>query len=242
MSPAVVFVALVLAAQVPDPKLPRVRYTVPLAVNADFAGKLLLRGHKLDDVTAITCAETGVTLKPVGKGRKAAPPGSQSVQASGDTEIEVEITLPKTYRPATVPLVVSGPGGRAKAFLLAIDSPGTVAEKEPNNGFTTATPLTLPATVAGVIQGDRDVDVYSFTLAAGQTARVTTIGTKLGSPAELTLTAWDADRHIMAAPDGTGGPEPSVSFTAPRAGVYFVSVAELGDRGGAGFGYRLKVR
>ena len=241
MTAAVTLAAVVLTAAVPDPKLPRVRYAVPLAVPAGFAGRVVLRGYKLDDITSVASTGAGVTVTLPGKGRKANPPTAVSARVGGDTELDLAVTVPPGFV-GPVPLTVAGPGGRSRPFPLPLDPAGVVAEKEPNDGFAAAQPLTLPATVAGVIQGERDVDVFRLELAAGRTVRVTTTGAAYGSPAELSLTAWDAGRRIVAASAAAAGPEPTLTFTAATAGVYFVSVVELGDRGGPGFGYRLAAR
>ena len=238
---AVVSAGLLLTPALPDPAVPRVRYAVPLAVPAGFAGKLTVRGHKLDAVTAASAAGPGGAVKVAGKGRKAAVPGGVSPAAAGDTEIDLEVSVPKDFGGPAVLLAVTAPGGRSKPFPLPLDPPGVVAEVEPNDGFAQAQRLTLPVTVAAVIQRERDVDVFMFTLAAGQPVRAAVTAAKLGSPAELTLTAWDADRRIVAALDGSTGPEPAIDFVAPRAGAYYLTVGEVRDAGGPGFGYRLAV-
>lgn len=232
---------LLLGRTVPDPAAPRPLVAVPLAVPAGFAGKVTVRGLKLDGLTSVT-ADGGVTAKLVGKGRKAAPPKDTTARKAGDTESEIELSVPKGFAGGHVTLTLTAPNKKPVPFRLTIDPAGTVAEVEPNDGFAQAHLVMLSATVAGVIQREKDVDVFEFKLTAGQRVRVEVDAAKLGSPADLTLTAWDADRHILASADDTpAGPDPAVEFTAPRAGDYFVSVAEASDRGGPAFGYRLRV-
>ena len=220
----------------PDPAAPRPLYAIPVAVAPTYAGRVTLRGHKLDGVKQVACAVPGVTVKVLGNARKTSPASTLSLARTGDTEVDVELKLPKDFRGDSVPLVLTA-GPRSRPFALPVDPPGVVAEKEPNNGFAQAQKLTLPATFAGVVSGDRDVDVVQFTLAAGQTVRVEAV--TLGSPLDPTLTLWDADRHILASADDRGGH--IITFTAPRAGTYFASVADANDQSGGLFGYRLRV-
>ncbi len=224
------------ARTAPDPNAPRPLYGVPVAVSPGHAGKVTLRGRKLDGVKQVTCTVPGVTVKVVGTARKTNPPNTLSADRAGDTEVDVELTLPKDFRGDALPLVLTA-GKRARPFSLPVDPGGVVTEKEPNNAFTQAHKLALPATFAGVISGERDVDVVTFALTAGQVVRVEAINH--GSPADLVVTVWDADRHIVAAADDRAGH--AVTFTAPRAGNYYVSVSDANDQSGGLFGYRLRV-
>jgi len=200
-----------------------------------------VRGLKLDTLTSVT-ADGGVSAKLVGQGRKSVPPKDTSAKKAGDTEAEIELSLPKGFAGEAVTLTLTAPKTKPVPFRLTIDPPGTVAEVEPNDGFAQAQLVTVPVRFAGVIQREKDVDVVKLKLAAGERVRVEIDAAKLGSPADLTLTLWDADRHILAAADDTpAGPDPALDYTAPAAGDYFVSVAEASDRGGPAFGYRLRI-
>ena len=67
--------------------------------------------------------------------------------------------------------------------------------------------------------------------------------TRLGSPADLRLTLYDAGDFVLAESDDTrGAPDPSISFKLPRDGVYDLGVQESNDLGGPQFGDRLVVK
>ena len=120
---------------------------------------------------------------------------------------------------------------------------GDVAEKEPNDGFAQAQPLTLPATVAGTIGREKDTDVYQFAGKAGQTVTVDVIAAKLGAPTDALISLYDADRRVIVTADDTDGhPDPTLSVKLPKDGVYYVSVLESNDLGGPQFGYRLRIK
>lgn len=241
-------VALVLASALfaqdkpkPPPKdAPSIRYPVPLTVPPGQKTKVTLRGAKLDGVTVVTAAD-GVTAKVLGKGKKVAVPNGYPADQIGDTEIEVEIDVPKGFAAGHVPLVAVAPGGSSEPHRLTVSSPST-AEKEPNDGFDTAQEVTLPATVEGSIGKEKDVDVFRFAGKKGQTVTVRADAARLGSPADLLLTVSDADKRTLKLVDDAGGQaDPSVTLTLPADGVYFVSLIESRDLGGPTFGYRLRV-
>lgn len=241
-------VALVLASALiaqdrpkPSPKeVPAVRYPVPLAVPPGKKTKVTLRGAKLDGVTEVTAAD-GVAVKVLGKGKKAAVPNGYPADQFGDTEIEVEVDVPKGFAADHVSLVAVAPGGKSEPYRQTVSPPG-IAEKEPNDGFDQAQEITLPATVEGTIGKEKDVDVFRFAGKKGQTVTVRAEAAKLGSPADLLLTVSDADRRTLKLVDDMGGQaDPAVTLTLPADGVYFVSLIESRDLGGPAFGYRLRV-
>lgn len=226
----------------PVPKdLPVVRYPVPLVVPPAAKTKVTLRGAKLDAVTEVKTTEAGITVKLVGKGKKAGVPNNYPAEKIGDTEVEIELDLPKEFTGDTVPLTAVSPGGTSEMYTLTVNR-GGVAEKEPNDGFDTAQELKLPAIVDGTVGKEKDADVFRFTGKKGQTVRVAVPAAKLGSPADLLLTVYDAEkRPLKVVDDVDGNPDPSATVTLPADGVYYLSLIEAHDLGGTGFGYRLKV-
>jgi Bacterial pre-peptidase C-terminal domain len=220
---------------------PRVQYPMPLAVAPGAKVKVILRGQKLDAVTEVK-ASVG-TVKLVGKtGRKAAVPNNFPAKKLGDTEVEFELELPKDFAGEFVELTAVSPGGTSEPYKLTV-AKGDVAEKEPNDGFAQAQPLTLPASVAGTIGREKDTDVYQFTGKAGQTVTVDGIAAKLGAPTDALISFYDANRRLLATADDTDGhPDSTLAVKLPKDGIYFVSVLESNDLGGPQFGYRLRIK
>lgn len=219
---------------------PRVLYPMPLAVAPGAKVKVTLRGARLDAVTEVK-ASAGVA-KLLGKGRKAAVPNNYPAKKLGDTECDVEVELPKDFAGEVVELTVTSPGGTSEAHKLTVGKQD-VAEKEPNDGFAQAQPLTLPATVAATIGRERDTDVFRFTGKAGQTVSIEVTAAKLGAPTDTLVSLYDADRNVLATADDTDGhPDPILSVKLPKDGTYFVTVLEAHDLGGPLFGYRLRIK
>src|SRR5262245_55733288 len=110
---------------------PAVVVAVPLGAAPGATTKVILRGSKLDTATAVRSSEADVAVKLLNKG-KAAVPNQQEPAKVGDTQAEVEVTLPAGFAAATVSLVVVTPAGEAEPHALLVESGlPVIAEKEP---------------------------------------------------------------------------------------------------------------
>ena len=220
----------------PPVKVPqRALYTLPLAVTPGFAGKVTVRGFGLDTATEVTA--DGAVAKVAGKPRKAPPPQNVPPESTGDTEVDVELAVPKDSAGAGVAIKV----GRANAVNLNV-VPQLVAEREPNDGFATGQLLILPVTVHGTIEKPRDADVYRFVGRRGQRWRFVVTARKLGSPVDALMTLYDDRRRVVESSDDVGShADPSFTATLPRDGVYFLGVIDSHDQGGGIFPYLLSV-
>lgn len=102
----------------------------------------------------------------------------------------------------TLPLPKTAHGSRSTAHSPAVAErpdaipvehpmPEAISEVEPNDDFETATPLTLPGTVTGVLDsvedGRADADWFRFTASAGQTWIFETNAARTQSPADTII-------------------------------------------------------
>ncbi|MDB5313976.1 MAG: putative subtilase-type serine protease precursor [Gemmataceae bacterium] len=235
------------SAQKKDPEKkdqPRVLYSVPLVVAPGEKGKLVLRGKNLDAVKEVTVAGAdGAKVKVLG-GKKTAVGNNQPAERIGDTEVEIELDLPKGAKPGRVKLTAVGPGGGSAAYTLLLpDDTPAVKEKEPNDGFDQAQAIPVPAAVEGTIKGERDTDVYKFDGKKGDKLRIEVQAARFGSPVDALITVYDGGRRVVAAADDTdGSPDPALTVTLPRDGPFYVTVLDAHDLGGPQFGYRLVVK
>lgn len=224
-----------------EPKdTPHVLHPVPLAAAPGFKGKVLLRGLKLDDATEVKATDPKAVVKLVGKPKKAGPPKDYPAEKAGDTELELELELPKDFAANHVSLVITNPKGTSAPFKLLVDASPRTAEKEPNNDFATAQELVLPTTVDAVLSREHDFDLFRFAGKAGNKLHVEVKAARLGAPTDAYVVVYDADKRIIeTGDDAEGTTDPILHFTLPRDGVYFVSVIEAHDAGGPMFAYRL---
>jgi hypothetical protein len=224
----------------PDPK---VLYTIPLAVKPGEKQKLAVRGKNLDSVKEVKVAGADAKAKVLGA-KKVAVPNNYPGEKVGDSEVEIELELPKGAKPGAVRITAVGPAGESAphALLVADDTPA-VKEKEPNDGFDQAQPIPVPCAVDGTIKGERDVDVFKLDGKKGDKLRVVVLAAKYGSPLDPLITLYDANRQVVAAADDTAGSaDPVLTVTLPRDGPYFLTVIDAHDLGGPNFGYRLVVK
>ncbi|MFO0805987.1 MAG: PPC domain-containing protein [Gemmataceae bacterium] len=219
--------------------VPKILYSVPLAATPGTKQKLALRGKFLDTVKDVkVIGADGAKVKVLG-GKKTPAANNQPGERLGETELEIELELPKDAKPGAA-LVA---GDSAPYVLMLPDAAPAVAEKEPNDGFDTAQAIPFPAAVDATIKADRDADVFKFEGKKGTKVRIEVQAAKFGSPMDGFLSLYDTDRKLLAAIDDVkGSPDPVIEWTLPRDGTYFVTVIDAHDLGGPQFGYRLLVK
>jgi hypothetical protein len=239
-------VALPAMAQKEKPRgePPRAMYALPLAADAGKTSKLTLRGLRLDGATEVRVGDPKSTAKVVGKGRKAPISNQMSAELVGDTEIDVEVTLPADVPGGVVPISAVGPGGEGRPFFLLVnDDTARVKETEPNDGFKQPMTVAGPVVVEASFKQAQDPDVYRIEGKAGGRIRIAVQARRYGSPASVLLALYDAGGRIVTTGESSAdNPDPVLRATLPTAGFYFVSAIEASDQGGPMYAYRLVVR
>ena len=92
--------------------------------------------------------------------------------------------------------------------------------------------VTLASRIDDGPRGRRDVDLFRVSLAAGQRLTIDVAARSLATPSTLDsyLRLFDSKGRQLAANDDTSGtPDSLLSFTAPKAGVYYVGVSGSGN-------------
>ena len=217
---------------------------MPLTAKPGEKQKLLLRGKNLAAVTAVKGIGIDDMKVKLLSAKSAAVPTNYPADRVGDSEVEVELDLPRGAKPGEAKLIAVGGGGESTPYTLLIrDSLPAVVEKEPNDGFDQAQALTPPCAVEGTVKSERDVDVFQFAGKKGEIVVVEIQAAKFGSPLDPIVTVYDDRRRVVDSADATTGkPDPVVTLTLPRDGPYYISVMDANDLGGPNFGYRLIVR
>jgi hypothetical protein len=232
----------VLAASAQMKEGPRVLVPMPLGIPVGTPTRLTLRGLRLDTATEVRCQAPKATAKLLGKG-KASVPKAEDTPRLGDTQVEMELTLPPDYPGHSVTVSVVTAAGESPAQPLLVEREPILTEKEPNNGFREAQALTLPVELQGAIGQPQDVDVFRFEGKAGQRLVLEVFAARFGSPLDPLLTLYDAAGQILARNDDVdGSADARIEITLPGDGVYFLEVADANDQGGPQYLYRLSVR
>ncbi len=227
----------------PDDR-PKVVVAIPLGVTAGTAAKVTLRGLKLDGATEVRCQAPVSQVKLLAKGPAGGVPRGEDIPRVGNTQAEVEITLPADYPGSAVTVTVLTAAGESNAHRLVVDRFPAVAEKEPNNGFAQAQPIAFDQTVAGVIERGFDVDVYRFEGKAGQRITAEVFAARLGSALDSLLTLYTGDGQTLAANDDLGPStrDSRLEVTLPRDGTYYLVLIDANDHGSPAHVYRLSLR
>jgi len=231
--------------KLPEKKdLPKVLYAIPLIAKPGEKQKITLRGKFLAAVKEVKVSGAdGAKLKFLAA-KAAGVPNNYPAERIGDSEVEVELELPKDAKPGEVKLTAIGPAGESSAYtLLMRDGTPVVAEKEPNDGFEQTQPIAVPSAVEATIKGERDVDVYKIEGKKGDKLRIEVQAARFGSPVDAMLVLYDAGRAVVDSAGGTANnPDPVLVVTLPKDGAFILSVLDANDLGGGNFGYRLVVK
>jgi subtilisin family serine protease len=162
------------------------------------------------------------------------------------TPAEIRSAILSTTRPvaALAGKVATGGVLDAAAAVRAISAPTptravTTLRRDAGDTMPRAQPVaettgsvTLASRIGDGPRGRRDVDLFRVSLAAGQRFMIEVTAQRLTSPSTLdsSLRLFDSKGRQLAANDDTSGtPDSSLSYTAPKAGVYYVGVSGSGN-------------
>ncbi len=164
------------------------------------------------------------------------------------TAAEIRSALLATVTPAAALSGKVATGGLldAAAAVRAITQPAPTPERaittlRRDAGDTLPRAQSVVATTGSVMlasriddgpRGRRDVDLFRVSLAAGQRLTIDVAARSLATPSTLDsyLRLFDSKGRQLAANDDTSGtPDSSLSFMAPKAGVYYVGVSGSGN-------------
>jgi hypothetical protein len=158
----------------------------------------------------------------------------------GDSQLLAEITFPANFPAGLLEYSIATTAGNANGKILVLSAESVVEETEPNNGFREAQTFQVGKSLRGSIQGEKDVDVYTFLTKADQQFKVTvTSGGSLLMDAELLC--YDGRGQFLAAADDGESRDPALVFKSQSDGPVFVCVSSVHDLGGEWHSYLLVV-
>ena len=152
--------------------------------------------------------------------------------------------------PGTASLTVRRGALVSNRVSFAIDSVREIVEREPNNSPREAAKLALPVIVNGRIQAAGDVDVFAVSGRAGEQVVAEVTARRLGSPLDSVIELTDAAGARLALCDDvtdkgagliTHQADSRIMIALPSNGTFYLRVGDLQRKGGAEYGYRLRV-
>jgi hypothetical protein len=149
------------------------------------------------------------------------------------------LTIPASALPGVYDLRAVGLYGMSSPRAFVVSNRVECLEKEPNDTFASAQPVSLDGVVNGRIEKPGDVDCYQFRARAGQRIVLECLAERIDSQLRAVLEVYDAAGKRLAVNRGSTGIDPLVDFLVPADGTYFVKVFDLSYLGSAAHFYRL---
>ncbi len=233
---------------------PQLLIATPLGIVAGQATKVVLRGKRLDETKELQINGQANVAKILSKS-KSAPPQKLDANRAGDSQLEVELTLPADTKPGECELVAITDTGRSAVFKLFVDARPLTAEKEPNDGFAQAQAIHIGETLEGTLHQPQNVDVFRFDGQAGDKLICEVLAARRGSALDATLSLFDARRQWIDTADDLSNADVEeksptsdwsrrdarLEVTLPSSGKFFLVVQDANDLGGHTHPYRLHV-
>ena len=125
-----------------------------------------------------------------------------------------------------------------------------ITETEPNQTLETANRIEVPATVNGRIGSGGDVDYFVFSAKARETLVMEVLARRLDSPLDSILTLFNSKGQQILENDDTVDrseglvthhADSHLTYTFPADGDYYLRIADVEDKGGDEYAYRLSV-
>lgn len=161
----------------------------------------------------------GWNLKSPSKIQFAARPGDQEASTAKLERQEFENTL----------------------VLSLVDGPA-VTEQEPNDAATTTNRITVPCSVAGLIERVGDVDRFSFHAKKDSKWLIEVRSIALGFPLDAWVRIENEKGKEIARNEGSTLVDPNLEWTCPEDGEFVVAVGNRLQRGGPDYRYHLLVQ
>ena len=218
---------------------------VPLGLAAGTTAKIVVRGLLLDQASDVHLQDSPsggkIAIKLLSKG-KIGVPDKFEAKAAGDTQVEIEVTVPSDAPAGEANIVVTAPSGPTPPHPLLIAAKGTLLADKKAGSFRDAQPLAVGQSVDGTIESARQVHVYRIDATAGETIVADVEAARKGSLLDSLLTLYDAQGHVVATNDDyKGTPDSHLKATLPTAGPYYLSLIDAYDSGSPAHVFRLRL-
>ena len=186
--------------------------------------RVILKGTKFKSGSTVKCAVPGVRFQ------------VEDVVSANATQLAVDVTTTSSAVPGAISFTVVSDAGESNSMRLWLDRFPMVREVGLTDSVRDGMMVTLPTTVAGVLDRNGDVDFFRFNANAGQQIGVQIHTTLDRTKFDPVVTLTDTNGVVLAT--GNGG---LLGYTCGTAGMCAISVHDREFRGGAEYGYRLHI-
>lgn len=229
------------------PDAPSITGIVPPSGQRGATVEVTLSGQGMEGTKELMCRYSAYpNLIPMqSKGLKA------QVLSANDGQVKARITIPADAPAGLHEIRALSSLGVTTPEYFYVSQYAQHPEKEPNNGASQAQKVTLPLTLAGVIQGGNDQDCYSFDAKAGETLIFDVEGFKRFAPGQNNqegivyldsfIVLMDQAGRELAYDDDSSRVDAFLAYKFPQDGTYTVGIRDSQYRGRGDFHYRLTI-
>ncbi|MGV3722425.1 MAG: hypothetical protein ACO1SX_16070, partial [Actinomycetota bacterium] len=235
------------ASQGTIPDAPSLTDIVPPSAARGESVEISLTGQRLAGAKGLMLRYSAFPelIPAVDRGLKA------QVSASTDGQIKAKIVVPADAPPGLHEVRAQTAQGITTPIYFFVSQYAQAPEKEPNNALPQANPITIPTTVAGVINGGEDLDSFSFTAKKGERLVFDVEGFKRFAPPQNNqegivyldsfIVLRDQSGKELAYDDDSSRVDAFLAYEFPADGKYVVSIRDTLYRSRGDFHYRLTV-
>jgi hypothetical protein len=216
---------------------PEIRTVFPIGGTQGSTVEVLVDGQNVADPTAVLVSGAGIRASVVGDMK---PESAPRVVGNATARVRFEIAADAPVGIREFRLLT--PAGLTNRALFEVSrAMPVVRESEPNNAWGDAAKLDVPTTVEGIVNPGEDVDLYRFTVAAGEELLFRVTAAPLESDLDAFLTLRDASGRELATCDDAVTKDPVLAYRFSKAGEYAIEVREVAYGGNLEASYRLTV-
>ena len=160
------------------------------------------------------------------------------------TKLKVKIDVPAATPIGVHSIRVATKAGVSNLRPFIVDELPEIAKKDGNDSREKALVVPTPCVVLGTVAAEKS-DYYKFAVKAGETITIEALGRRLGSPIDPVIIFYDGKGQETAGlyADDTPGlqTDARVSYKSPSNSELIVEIRDTTFRGGAEYGYRLRI-
>jgi hypothetical protein len=229
------------------PDAPQITDMNPPSAQRGTAVDVLISGQRLAGTAQLICRYSAFPslIPPTDRGVRA------QVTQANDGQVRAKITVPADAPSGLHEIRCVTQQGVTDAGYFFVSEYPQAPEKEPNNFLPNANEVTIPACLAGVVNGGEDQDTYAFTARKGQRLVFEVEGFKRYAPPQNNqqgisyldsfVLLRDASGRELASDDDSSKLDAFLAYQFPADGKYYVTVRDAIYRGRGDFHYRLTV-
>ena len=218
----------------PNPQAPTLNMPVPLGIQRGSAIDLTLTGTNLAGPTGLWTSFPATVTIP-----------TDANNGKDNAKLRVHLDVPKDAPLGFHSIRLATTRGMSNFRLFCIDDLPQIMEVDTNRSKTTPQEVAHPCVVVGKADAESN-HYYKIRVKGGERVSFEILGRRLGSPVDPQLTLLDAhtgqelpEGHSNDAPGLQA--DPRLTYLFRQAGEYLIEVRDALYRGGADYGYRLRI-